>query len=121
MLDALPFLGSSASVTLMKDLAIQGVVPDNTVREWVLAMSFIPRPDKSIMSSIYALLSHKSDDSAVVLGIAALTHTYCVQNGNCDQDESGENAHAIITFLEKRATYAYQQSNSSETVRCSFK
>lgn len=121
MLDALPFLGSSASVTLMKDLAMQGAVPDSTVREWVMAMSFIPRPDASMLSSIYELLSNKSGDSSVVLGTAALTHTYCVQNNNCDQEESGGGAHHIITYLENSATEAYQQSNSSETVSCLLK
>lgn len=118
MLDALPFLGSSASVGLMKDLSIEGVVPDDTIREWVLAMSFIPRPDQDMLSSAFELLAHISSDSSINLGVAALTHTYCVQHNDCDQDENIKGgAYKIIKLLENRATKEYQtQGNSTETV-----
>jgi hypothetical protein len=43
VLDALPMLGSNASVAVMKDIILKNDLPQDVVHDWLLALSFIPR------------------------------------------------------------------------------
>lgn len=52
ILDALPMLGSNAAVAVMKDIILKNGVPQDVVHDWLLALSFIPRPDLEMINII---------------------------------------------------------------------
>lgn len=105
MLDALPYLGSSAAVSLMKDSIINNEVSENVMHDWMLAISFIPRPTEGMMETISQLLEQKGNDPSVTLGVSALTHTFCTQNLNCYSNEPTNN---IIQWLENQVVNSYE-------------
>lgn len=108
LLEALPYLGSNAAVSLMTDVILKGGLPEETVREWIVHIALIPRPDASMMNSVSELLQSR-DDPSTVLGIAAITYTYCKQNENCRNDE---NVDSIIQKFEERITETYNDRRS---------
>lgn len=83
VLDALPYIGTSAAVSLMKDIILKRKVAEATMLEWMSTMALLPRPDEYTMESIEELLGNKSNDTTVVLAVSALTHTFCEQNADC--------------------------------------
>lgn len=109
MLDAVPFLGSSGAVKLMKDIIIAKGVPKETAHEWLVAFSFIPRPDESILESLLDLLRHDTEsgkdfDPAVALSVSSVAHSFCRHRSNCADSEAVQD---IVVELEKRAIKAY--------------
>lgn len=113
-MDALPFLGSNAAVSLMKDIIIDGGVPQETVHEWLMALSFIPRPTERMLVSLIDLLQHNTEDPAVTLSIATVTHSYCRITPNCYASISVQE---IILQLERRATESYNSRNDGKETR----
>ncbi|KAF5300365.1 hypothetical protein FQR65_LT00986 [Abscondita terminalis] len=105
MLDALPHLGSSPGVTLMKDIILNGSISDDTMHDWINSIAFISRPNVAMMEAATQLLVHKGDDANVALSISALAHTFCKQNSNCyDIETIGQ----IVKFLENRVMENYE-------------
>ncbi|KAK4871887.1 hypothetical protein RN001_016011 [Aquatica leii] len=105
MLDALPHLGSSAGVALMKDIILNDGVTDDTMYDWMNSIAFISRPNDAMMEAASQLLAHKGSDSTVVLSVTALTHTFCKQNSDCF---SNEPIGQIITLLENQVLENYK-------------
>lgn len=114
ILDALPFLGSNAAVSLMKDIIIDGGVPQETVHEWLIALSFIPRPTERMLVSLIDLLQYDTEDPAVTLSIATVTHSYCRITPNCYDSISVQE---IVLQLERRATESYNSRNDGKETR----
>ncbi|KYB29704.1 hypothetical protein TcasGA2_TC031518 [Tribolium castaneum] len=83
ILDALPYVGSAASVTLMKDIILKRGVPESTIKDWMMSLAFIPRPDDGMMEAAAALLQQKPFDASIAFSVTALTHTYCSQRSDC--------------------------------------
>lgn len=104
ILDALPYVSNAASVELMKDIILQHGVPQDKVNDWLFSMAFIIRPDESTLESVAQLLEQRSNDSAVSLSIAALTHSYCVQNTDCLYNDA---VNRIVQLLQRVALDAY--------------
>lgn len=95
ILDALPYVGSSASVVVMKDVILKSGVPENTAKEWMLSLAFIARPTSEMMEAAIQLLQEKPFDASTILSVSALTHTYCSQQSDCINNE------IVNTVLEK--------------------
>lgn len=100
VLDALPYLGTSAAVGIMSDASIQS---NNTINEWMLFIALIPRPDLKMLEHLQELLQHNEMPS-VSLAVSTLTYTYCMQNADCTSQEVVD---GIIQILEDRAAKAY--------------
>ena len=100
----LPYLGSNAAVTLMKNLIIKHVVKENIINEWMISIAFTPWPDLKMMDALSHLLQKKGHLTSVSLGVSALVHTYCSQTKNCMQNES---VLRIIEYLQKKITNIY--------------
>lgn len=124
MLDALPFLGSSASIALMKDIILRRAVPETTANEWMLAIALTPIPDASMLEAAYELLRARKDASTV-FSASSLAYTYCKQNEDCRWVDASVDG--IIQLLEDRATEAYDSHKTDrvtqETVKfvCFFR
>nr|XP_022900792.1 uncharacterized protein LOC111413892 [Onthophagus taurus] len=107
VLDALPHLGSSASVRLMKNIIIRDGVPLRTTNEWMTSVALIPRPDIHMVEAMQQLLENKYHVATVPLGVSSLTHTFCMQNPDCISREAVE---TIVKHVEERTRSSYETS-----------
>lgn len=99
MLDALPYVKTSGSVTLMKEIIVKKGIPEDTINEWIVSISFIPRPDNDMLKAVADLLNSESFHPNVALGVSSLVHTYCKENGNCKENE---NIKRIESYLQNK-------------------
>lgn len=104
MLDAMPFLGSSAAVSLMNEIIMNQGVNDDTIHDWMISIAFISRPNEEMIEIVSQLLKHKNNDSSVVLAISSITHTFCVQNLDC---QSNEFVYEIIDYFQSQIGNLY--------------
>jgi hypothetical protein len=99
VLDALPYVGSTASVNVMKDIMLRRGVTEETTKEWMMSLAFIPRPDDGMVEAMAQLLQQKPFDANIAFSVTALTHTYCSQHSNnCIETEA---VRAIVNNIEK--------------------
>lgn len=94
----------------MRDIILRQGVPEESAREWVFAISLIARPDETMLESLFSLLGQKYENAYVTLAISSLTHTFCVQNSNC---ETNEYASKIINYIEQRTLSAFRSERTS--------
>lgn len=106
VLESLPFIGSVASVELMKDL-ITGIIrsPEMTpeVEEiWMHSMFYLPRPEESTISTMFSLIQYYEvkRNPIFVLIPSAVVHTYCKYNSDCRNVEIVMN---VVRYLEEMA------------------
>jgi len=111
ILDALPMLGSNAAVAVMKDIILKKGVPQDVVHDWLLALSFIPRPDLQTVSIITPLLKWDKADTQFFLSVSAVVRSYCKWNSNCATQAEVAN---IISFLENQANSGCQIKEKSQ-------
>ncbi|XP_060537065.1 uncharacterized protein LOC132708634 isoform X2 [Cylas formicarius] len=111
LLDALPYINTGASVALMKDIILKGGVSENTMKEWMLSIAFIPRPDEEMMDSALMLVKEKTFSANTVLSVASLVHTFCSQNSNC------RNIEAVASVVEHFEDYLLSWIRANETNR----
>lgn len=113
-LDALPYIKTSASVTLMKDIILKNGVPEDTVNEWIVSMAFIPRPDKDTIAAVATLFNKKPFQANIALGVSSLAHTYCKQNRKCSENED---VTSIVNTLENHVNEFYSQKSFDRTAK----
>ncbi|KRT82860.1 hypothetical protein AMK59_3749 [Oryctes borbonicus] len=116
VLDALPYLGTSAAVGIMRD-----TTSESTINEWMLSVALIPRPDLKMLEYLFQLLE-RSKMPSVSLAVSSLTYTYCIQNSDCTSQEV---IAGIIQLLESRANRAYTSKKydrrTQETITVNLK
>lgn len=110
-MDALPYVGTAASVTLMKDIILQAgeiqrAISESTSKEWLMSLAFIPRPDEKMMEAAAELLQQKPGETSIIFSVTALTHTYCSQNSECTKRESVQ---AIVENIEQTIIETYRR------------
>lgn len=98
----------------MKDIIIKKSVPENTVSDWVSAISFIPTPTDDMLDSASELLQSTNFNHHVVLSMSSLMHTYCEMHFNCFENNAG--VYSGVQFLEKAVMDFYQQNITRRTV-----
>lgn len=118
ILDALPFLGSSAAVKVMADIIITKGVPKETVHEWLVAFPFIPHPNEAILGSLLKLLQYdtasgKNFDPAVALSVSSVAHSFCRHRPYCGDVDELDN---IVRELQKRAIKSYKTPSQDDRV-----
>lgn len=94
----------------MKDIISRRGVPETTVKEWMFGIALIARPDENMLKPLSELLREKYSDAHVTLAISSLTHTFCVQNSDC---ETNQHAADIIKYVEERTLNAYRSRNAT--------
>lgn len=107
VLESLPFIGSVASVELMKDLITGAIKSTEVTREmeeiWMNSMFYLPRPEISTIDTMFSLIQHYEvkQNPIFVLIPSAVTHTYCKYNSECRNVVVVMN---IVKYLEGIAT-----------------
>lgn len=107
VLESLPFIGSVASIELMKDLITGAIKSTEVTREleevWMNSMFYLPRPEVSTINTMFSLIQHYEvkQNPIFVLIPSAVTHTFCKYNSDCKNVVVVMN---IVKFLEGIAT-----------------
>ncbi|XP_012252389.2 uncharacterized protein LOC105683963 [Athalia rosae] len=85
IIDALPYVGSNAALTVQKDLIIRGQVSHDKVKEWVTGFALIPRPDRDTIWALAPLLERQKEtnNSQFDLAYSSVIHAFC---SNTDED-----------------------------------
>ncbi|RVE52154.1 hypothetical protein evm_003227, partial [Chilo suppressalis] len=81
MLDALPYIASSGSVELIKDMIVRRAVDNETRHEWLMSMAMIPRPRQDMLKSMLQLLETEKNDKVVSFTVSSMVHSYCRNSG----------------------------------------
>ena len=100
VLGSLPYIGSTASVILMKDLIKKNETNIDVVHEWMYSLFYLPNPEEAVIDAMFSLLEHREIDRnpVYVLVPTSVVHTYCKQHKNC---ESKAAVQRIIKYLEQ--------------------
>ncbi|GAB1606238.1 hypothetical protein Ahia01_000906300 [Argonauta hians] len=85
-LDAIPMVGSSASVQLIHDLISQGHVTGADAHLWLLSLSFIHHPTREMVAAVTPLLDMSSISGNTILAVSSLASSYCNARPSCGSD-----------------------------------
>ncbi|KAG5866821.1 hypothetical protein JTB14_009006, partial [Gonioctena quinquepunctata] len=106
-LDALPYVSSSRSVALMRDIIIAKTVSTSTINKWIYSIGFIADPDQEMMEVVWNLLSEKPFSPNIALSIASLTNTFCSQHSDCRSIDAVD---SIMNYLENNFLKLYRRN-----------
>ncbi|KAG6459272.1 hypothetical protein O3G_MSEX011302, partial [Manduca sexta] len=109
--DALPYIASTGSVELIKDMIIKGAVDKETRHEWLMSMAMIPRPKLEMLDSMLELLKSQKSDKTVTFTVSSMVHSYCRHSGKslrecCEEETPGkilEEFQNIVTEILTKA------------------
>lgn len=96
--DALPVLGTAASVAMIRDLVTRNQVTGVEAEVLLTSITFIRNPTSETMKELQSLLS--ADFIRSALPVTSVVHTYCKQNERESPEVSG-----IIKILEDELKY----------------
>ncbi|XP_054743946.1 uncharacterized protein LOC129248428 [Anastrepha obliqua] len=99
VLDALPYIGSTASYQLMRDQLLTNSISKKMALNWLKSLSFIQRPDEDTVETFYTILefSRSKAEPEYTLSASAVIHSYCRYNVDC---EHNTRVRWITDFLE---------------------
>lgn len=110
--DALPMVGTGASVGVMRDLMEGGKVNDIMTNTWLTSLSFIPRPDLDTIEMAAPLLETEAVPADAFLGVGALVHSYCRDHPACSSEPPVQRVMgALHGFLEESC---YRESSDDK-------
>lgn len=92
-------MNTGPSVQLMRDIIVKKSVPDNTVKEWISALTFVPDPNAEMLDAASDILEKTVYNHHIVLGVSSLMRTYCAKHPSCRYDNQG--VFSTVMFLEK--------------------
>lgn len=86
VMESLPFIGSVASVELMKDLIIGKIKSSEVTQEmeevWLNSMFYLPRPEESTIETMFSLIQHYEENQKPIFVLipSSVVHTFCKFN-----------------------------------------
>ncbi|XP_074643894.1 uncharacterized protein LOC141900764 [Tubulanus polymorphus] len=83
--DAIPMVGTTASVRMIADLINRKHVKDSEADAWLSSLAFVKNPTKDMISPVAALLQREPTKN-VYLSVSAMVNTYCKTHSDCDRD-----------------------------------
>ncbi|CAI9742929.1 apolipophorins-like [Octopus vulgaris] len=85
-LDAIPMVGTTASVQMIQDLISRKHVTGADAQLWLLSLSFIHHPSKEMIAAISPLLDDSEISGNTILAVSSLASSYCSVRPNCGAD-----------------------------------
>ncbi|CAH0714994.1 unnamed protein product, partial [Brenthis ino] len=122
ILDALPYIASTGSVELIKNMIINDEVNKDTRHEWLMSMAMIPRPKLEMLNSMLELLQKQKNDRVISFTVSSMLHSYCKHSGKslrecCEEEipkQIVEEFHSIIVaIIEKGVPNAERADRDS--------
>lgn len=106
VLESLPYIGSAASVEVMKDLITKSVKSKEINPEmeeiWMTSMFYLSRPQESVITTMFSLIQHcqSNRNPMFVLIPTSVVNSFCTYNGDCRENTPVMN---IVRYLEENA------------------
>ncbi|XP_055638867.1 uncharacterized protein LOC129776937 isoform X2 [Toxorhynchites rutilus septentrionalis] len=99
VLDSLPYIGSPASVTLMKDQIVKQQIPNDLARQWLDSFACLTRPNEEVLEAMLELVEHGKNigEKEFILAATSVAHTFCTVHVDCTNSEGIQ---AIVHLLE---------------------
>jgi hypothetical protein len=107
--DALPVLGTSASVALMHDLISNQRVTDSERDVWLTSLAFIKNPTKEMLRELKPLLTEKFVEAS--LPVSSVINTYCSQY---DSQQTSDEVQQIVKLFENELRYNCRSDDSEQ-------
>ncbi|XP_050402855.1 uncharacterized protein LOC126819071 [Patella vulgata] len=101
-LDAIPMVGTSSSVQLLKELVINKEVTGIQAEMWLTSLALIQEPTLQMLSEVKAILNMNELGDKSMLPISSLVNNYCRKNPNCADEHE---VTGIISALERNLGY----------------
>ncbi|KAG7155845.1 Apolipophorins-like 6 [Homarus americanus] len=113
--DALPMVGTGASVGVMRDLMVQHQVNDIITNTWLASLSFIPRPDLDTITEAAPLLEAEGPIPAdAFLGVGSLVHSYCQDHPGCKDLPP---VHRVMVALQGFVASGCRENTSEDKIK----
>uniref|UniRef100_A0A182IB32 Uncharacterized protein n=1 Tax=Anopheles arabiensis TaxID=7173 RepID=A0A182IB32_ANOAR len=111
ILESLPYIGSAASVTLMKDQIVENNVGPALANKWMESFAFLTRPNEEVLEAMLELMKHgkESGDQTYLLSGSTVVNTFCKIHSNCAESEAVQ---AIVQYLEEELLDTIQSAES---------
>uniref|UniRef100_A0A182NT55 Vitellogenin domain-containing protein n=1 Tax=Anopheles dirus TaxID=7168 RepID=A0A182NT55_9DIPT len=99
IVESLPYIGTPASVTLMKDQIVKGEVTAALASKWMGSFAYLTRPNEEVLEAMLELIEHGKaiDDQTYFLSATTVVHTFCRINSECAEVEAVQ---SIVQYLE---------------------
>ncbi|XP_053697453.1 uncharacterized protein LOC128744450 [Sabethes cyaneus] len=99
VLESLPYIGSPASVTLMKDQIIKEQIPADLAKKWMESFAYLTRPDEEVLEAMLELLEYgkENGEKSYILSATSVVHTFCAVHADCTNNDAVQ---SIVQFLE---------------------
>lgn len=138
MLESLPYIGSTASVQIMRDQIVKDAVTTEMAQSWLSSLTFLPRfaflllqlcggeyftlffclkrPDEEVLEVFYSLLKFGAihGDPKFVLTATTVAHTFCRNHPGC---ESSKGIQDIVDFLDTELKSELEKDVQQRIVR----
>lgn len=74
---------------MMTKEIIKNSVKNDIALKWLTSISFLPRPDNQMLTSLYEMFEakHTDSDPTFVFAPTAVVHTYCRYHPDCNENE----------------------------------
>jgi hypothetical protein len=110
--DAVPMVGTPASVSLISELINQRHIRGIEADMWVTSLAFIQNPSKEMLVSVKELLVAPNPSKTAYLAGSALVHSYCKKEPACLGEATIGQIHSL---LERNLNYNCKISSSSSS------
>uniref|UniRef100_A0A1C9ZV19 Apolipophorin long isoform n=1 Tax=Uroteuthis edulis TaxID=55720 RepID=A0A1C9ZV19_9MOLL len=84
--DAIPMVGTAASVGMIQDLISKKHVTGAEAEMWLLSLSFVHHPTKEMVAATMPLLDESDVSGNVLLAVSSLASSYCNVRPECGKD-----------------------------------
>ncbi|CAG7820252.1 unnamed protein product [Allacma fusca] len=99
LLDAMPLVSSAPSLSLMRDLLLDGTLSEKQIDTWLTSLIFIKHPNLDMIAALQPLLGEQPRSEAL-FGISALINSYCKEHDECaDEVPVQESLEKIFSYL----------------------
>ncbi|XP_034937258.1 uncharacterized protein Apoltp [Chelonus insularis] len=100
ILDALPYIGTSAAVKVMRDSMLKKIIDKERSESWLTAIALIPRPDASTVAALLPLLEleHQVSNGHLTLVYSAVVHAFCRHHGASRQSLNFHQSHDCLAI-----------------------
>ncbi|XP_068244762.1 uncharacterized protein [Palaemon carinicauda] len=112
--DALPMVGTGASVGVMRDLMVTRRVNDIITNTWLTSLAFIPKPDLDTIEEAAPLLESGPVPADAFLGVGGLIHSYCQDHLDCSQHAPVQR---VMTALHGFISSSCQEETSEAKIQ----
>ncbi|XP_061171948.1 uncharacterized protein LOC133181472, partial [Saccostrea echinata] len=109
-MDAIPMVGTSASVAMLSKMINDDEVTGIEADMWLTTLAFIPSPSKDMIREVHPLLKK---NGKALLAVSSLVNTYC-KTSECENDMDIAN---VISALEDKIGYGcYVDENNKDNI-----